>query len=165
MKRFLRRFVASFAEVFAGALALMLVPAAAVAQELPDVSAPCLTADAGVQLRQAGEPGLWFEMGAARCVLQRLEALPLYADRVRLLEQRLQLDDERHELMERQVSLAVEAQQRAEEALLAAERRAREATQAASFERDLRWLWVGVGIAVTVVVQVLAIWALSELDP
>jgi hypothetical protein len=149
------------------ALALLLAwSAVAQAQPpLPEAGAPCApeVMTRSALLTHAGQQGMWFHIDVARCMLARLEALPLYAERVRLLEQRLTLSDERHELMLRQVALAEEGERRAEQVLLNAERASRRASEEAGLERNLRWLWFAAGIVLTVAVQAVAIWALGEL--
>jgi len=95
-------------------------------------------------------------------MLQRLTVLPLYAERVRLLDQRLTISDERHALMQRQVQLAEEGEQEAVAVVEAAQRGQREATEEANFERSLRWVWFGVGVVVVVALEALAIWVFSE---
>jgi len=95
----------------------------------------------------------------------RLVALPLYAERVRLLEQRLELSDERDALQVRRVRLAGEEAQAASEALEAAVRSRRRAEEAL----DAWWrhpaLWFIVGAVVVVGLEVLAVWAFSEVIP
>lgn len=139
----------------------------ALAQELPDVSVPCVPEVSEMRqlpLEHEGVSGIWIRLEVARCMLGRLQALPLYSQRVHLLDQRLELAQERHELMERQVALAEEAEERAVESLESASRLAREGQEAAEFERDLRWVWVGVGVVVVVALEALALWAYSELS-
>lgn len=147
--------------------ALWLGPCSALAQDthLPDLSVPCapeVVARRAV-IAHEGAPGIWFDLRVAQCMMGRLDALPLYAQRVSLLEQRLTLSDERHQLMERQVELAEQGEQAAVDALEAAVRRAREAEE----ERDAWYraplLWFIVGGVVVIVLEALAIWALSEL--
>lgn len=149
-------------------LATSLLPAAAQAQddELPVIERECAP---DVENRRAlldhdGDSGIWFNMEVARCMLGQLTALPLYAERVRLLEQRLTLSDERHGLMVRQVELAEEGEAHAVGALEAAERGKREAEEEARFERTLRWVWFGVGVVVIVGLEALAIWIFSEVS-
>jgi hypothetical protein len=168
MKRSRMRFSVWATDAVALAMALLLFVTAADAQDdLPDVSSPCapeVVATRSLLLPHGGQAGMWFHIDVARCMLSRLEALPLYAARVRLLEQRLVLSDERHGLMVRQVALAEEGERRAEGVLVNAERRARSALAGAETERNLRWLWFGVGVVLTALVQALAIWALGELS-
>lgn len=174
MKRWMRRSGdwATDLVVFAVCVTLALLwntcEAHAQDSPLPDVSAPCAPEVAEGQrsalIPHEGRSGRWFDMEVARCMLGRLEALPRYADRLHLLEERLRLGDERHELMQREVRLAVQESERATSALEAAERGRREAEEESQFERSLRWVWFGVGVVVVVAVEALAIWAISELD-
>lgn len=108
--------------------------------------------------------GVWFRMEVARCMLSRLTVLPLYAQRIRLFDERLRIEDERHALMGRQVELAEESEQQAVGALEAAERARREAEEDRDFERSLRWVWFGVGAGVIVLLEALAIWIFSEIS-
>jgi len=98
-------------------------------------------------------------------MLERLSILPIYAQRVTLLEERLAHDDDRTDLLRRQVSLAEEGERRATGALEAAMRRIREAEESASFERDLRWVWFGVGVVMTVALELLALYGLGAIRP
>jgi hypothetical protein len=137
------------------------------AQDLPDLSVPCAPDQAENRravLEHEGSAGIWFHGDVARCMLGRLEALPLYGGRVHLLEERLQIGEARTVLLRRQIELAEEGEERAVSALGAAERRAREAEEEASLERSLRWVWFGVGVLVVVIVEALALWAWSELS-
>ena len=138
--------------------AVLVCSSTAVAQPLPPVDLPCAP-DISEPNRRAsvthqGQAGLWFHVDVARCMAERLSVLPLYAERVRLLEQSLQLRDERHQLALRQAEIAERGEQVAVAALETAERRAREADERAS-----RWyrhpaLWFVLGVVVTVGAQV-----------
>jgi hypothetical protein len=128
------------------------------AQQLPPVDLPCAPDVAEPQRRAVlmheGRSGLWFHSEVARCMAERLSILPLYAERVRLLEQSLQLRDERHQLALRQIEAAERGEEVAVQALATAERRARE-----SEERLSKWyrhpaLWFVLGVAVTVGAQI-----------
>jgi len=92
--------------------------------DLPDVKAPCapevLEARRGVTTI-AGQVVVWFQKDVATCMGQRLEALPLYADRVRLLESKLELEQQRSLLLQQTADLAVKAQLTAESALTKSE--------------------------------------------
>jgi len=136
--------------------------------ELPPVTGQC--APEVSDLRRAGvehegQSGIWFHIDVARCMAGRLGALPLYAERVRLLDQQLQLTGERDALRVRQVALAEEGEERAVEALTAAVRRAREAEE----DRDAWYrhpaFWAVLGAVIVVGLEALAIWALSEVTP
>lgn len=110
-------------------------------------------------------PGWWFHRDLAVCMIDRLEALPLYAERVRLLEQRLVLSDERAALQARQVALAEEGEQTAVDALEAAVRARRQAEE----DRDA-WFrhpafWAVLGAVIVVVLEAVAVWAFGELKP
>jgi hypothetical protein len=129
------------------------------------VTVPCapeVTENRRAVIEQDGQAGVWFHVDVARCMLGRLAALPLYAQRVTLLEDRLRLGDERTVLLRRQVELAEQEAQEATGVVENATRLARTATESAQWERDLRWLWFGIGVVVVVALEALAIWALSE---
>lgn len=115
-------------------------------------------------IQHESEAGVWFRMEVARCMLGRLSVLPLYAQRIRLFDERLRIDDERHALMERQVELSDEAERQAVGALEAAERGRREAEEDRDFERSLRWVWFGIGAGLVVLLEALAIWIFSEIS-
>jgi hypothetical protein len=167
MKKWQPRSTVSATEFWAPLLALAILwhGCEAHAQDLPDVSAPCapeLTANRRAVLPYEGASGIWFNLELARCMLGRLEALPLYVQRVHLLEERLHLGDERHGLMVRQVTLAEEGEQRAVNALEAAERLRRQAEE----DRDAWYrhpaFWAVVGAVIVAGLEALAIWALSQ---
>lgn len=148
---------------------LLLLSQTAFAQdsELPDVSTRCapeVTEGRSTLLMHSEQQGMWFHMAVARCMLTRLQALPLYAERIELLEQRLELSDERTALLRRQVELAEEGERQALAVLEASESRARKAEEEADRERTLRWVWFGVGVVVVVAVEALALWAWSSLS-
>jgi len=137
----------------------------ACAQELPDISAECapdVTTGRRATVLHEGQTGIWFHGDVARCMVGRLAALPLYAERVRLLDQRLQITGARDALRTRQVALAEEGEQRAVSALQAAVRARRSAEEAL----DAWWrhpgFWAAVGAVVVVGLEVLAVWAFSE---
>ncbi len=132
---------------------------------LPDVAglcAPEITENRRAALTHEGQPGLWFQTDIARCMLGRLVALPLYAERVRLLDQRLSLVEERDALRVRQITLAEEGEQRATGAMASAVRARRRAEEAL----DAWWrhpgFWAAVGALVVVGLEVLTIWAFHE---
>ena len=135
--------------------------------ELPDISAPCapeVTENRRAVVQHDGDAGVWFQLSLAQCMLGRLAALPRYAERVSLLEERLRVGDERTALLRRQVQLAEQEAERASASLEAAMRGQREAREEANTERSLRWVWFGVGVVVVVAVEALALWAWSELS-
>jgi len=137
------------------------------ADELPDVSGECAPEVEGTRraiVVHEGVHGVWFERNVTLCMAGRLALLPLFANRIRLLEQRLQLGEERHELMVRQVAVAAEAEQRAVDALGAAVGLRREAESRAARERSLRWLWAAVGVFVTGSAFALSVWGYNRLE-
>jgi ElaB/YqjD/DUF883 family membrane-anchored ribosome-binding protein len=132
--------------------------AAAAQPQLPPVDLPCAPDVPEPQRRSVmshqGQAGLWFHVDVARCMAERLTVLPLYAERVRLLEQALELRDQRHELALRQVEVLEQSERIAVDALATAERRAREAEERASRWHRHPALWFIVGVAATIGAQV-----------
>ena len=151
-----------FAACLVASLFLTL-PAYAQDETLPDVSEPCAGAAEIVPLANGRMSGLWLPSEAGRCTLERLRMLPLFVQRVRLLEGRLQLSEERTALLRRQVATAVQEAERATAAIENAERLGREGREEARVERALRWLWFGVGVVVVVALEAVALWIWSEL--
>lgn len=135
---------------------------------LPSVTGDCtpeLTVNRRAQIPNAGADGIWFAMPLARCMLDRLTALPLYAERASLLEQRLVLSDRLTSIVREEQGLAVREADAARGALEAAVTRAREAEE----DRD-KWyrspaFWALVGIAGTVLVEVVSVLLLREVSP
>lgn len=152
-------------------LVLVTFTSSAAAQDvdLPppeQLEAPCvpeLDTNRRAQLDHAGATGVWFHADLARCMLGRLELLPAYARHVRLLEERIQLADERDTLRTREVALATAEADAARTALEAAVRRAREAEA----DRDAWYrhpgLWAAVGAVVVIVLGVIGVWAVDQL--
>lgn len=131
-------------------------------EALEAACAPEVTQGRRQLLEVEGQPGIWFHADVARCMAGRLALLPRYARHTRLLTQRLILSDERDGLRAREVALAAAEADTAGNALVAAERRAREAEEA----RDAWWrhpaLWVAIGVVLTVAVEVAAVVILRE---
>jgi len=150
------------------AVLLAVAPVAASDPPLPDVSQPCapeVTADRSFVLAHDGQAGVWFHMEVARCMLGRLAALPLYAQRVSLLEGRLQLDDERTALVVREVSLAEEGEQRAVNALSASERGRRHAEDAKDAWYRAPALWFALGVIAAVAIGFVVVYGLQAVSP
>lgn len=100
--------------------------------ELPDVTVPCapeLTENRRAVLDHGDDSGIWFHIDVARCMLGRLKALPLYAQRVSLLDHRLEISDERTTLLRQQTKLAEQGEKRAVGVLDESERLRREAEE------------------------------------
>jgi len=147
-------------------LALVFLAAApASAQELLDVDGVCapeLTENRRATLTHDGAVGLWFHADVARCMLGRLQALPLYAERVSLFEERLVLTNERQELTHRQIQAAQESEARAVGVLEASERRAREAQEELDAWYRHPALWFVVGAVVIGAVVALGVLVYSQ---
>ena len=149
-------------------LLLLLISACSVtasAQDLPDFSAPCapsITENRRAVLEYEGQSGIWFRHEVALCLLQRLNALPLFASRVRLLEQRLSITSDRDELRREQIGLA---EQEAEQAQVVLEQAVRGRRQAEGrlhvWYRSPAFL-IGTGVVITAALEALAIWALHR---
>lgn len=136
--------------------------------ELPSIAGPCapeVTEGRRASVEHDGVAGIWLHGAVIRCMVERLEVLPLYAERVRLLEGRLTLADERTALQRREVHLAVEAEERAAGALGSAERLRRQAEEALDAWYRHPGFWAVLGGVIVVAVEALALWAWSELTP
>lgn len=140
---------------------LLLRPSSCRGQDaLPDVSAPCapeLSENRRAVLDHEGDSGIWFHLEVARCMLGRLKALPLYAQRVSLLEQRLEISDERTTLLKEHIQLAEQGEKRAVDALDESERLRRQAE-----ERLDAWFrhpvfLMGTGAVLVIAIEVVAI--------
>lgn len=158
--------------VLVGAVALLLGVNMARAQDaparpegLPELTlAPCPALSGIRPLEAGGEAGTWFPRAAGECMLGRLRLLPPLLRYVDLLEARISLSDERDALRDREVALAVEQAEEAEDQLFLAIRRAREAEESRDAWYRSPVLWASVGAVVVVVVEVVAIYAFSRLD-
>jgi hypothetical protein len=113
-------------------------------------------------LDHQGRQGMWFDLRVARCMLGRLQALPLYAQRVSLFEQRLTLTRERQELTQRQIALSNEAEERAIGALETAERARRHAEEELDAWYRHPMLWFVVGAVVVGAVVALGVYVFSS---
>ena len=135
------------------------------AAELSTQCAPEVQTSRRAELTHEGVDGFWFQGDVTRCLLRRYSTLLGFARRVELLEDRLALQGDRDVLTARQVALAVQEAEAATGALEAAVRRAREAEEARDAWYRAPLLWFAVGGVVVVVLEVVAIWAFSELLP
>jgi len=148
---------------------LLLASSIARAQErpsLPELHLAACPEASGLHAQELdGARGMWFPRPTAECMLGRLTQLGELVPYVRLLEERLTLDDERNALQARRVALAAEEAHVAEAALEAALRRAREAEEALDAWYRSPLLWFAVGVVVTIVLEVAAVVALSEIRP
>lgn len=134
--------------------------------DLSGLEAPCapeVTATRRAAVVHEGQAGIWFERQVALCILQRMEVLSLVARRVHLLDERLQIGEERHALMQRQVEVSQRSEHVAVEALQSAERRAREATEEAGQWYRHPAFWFTAGVVVTVLLEIAAIFAFQSL--
>lgn len=122
---------------------------------LPDLSGPCaplVQQNRRAVLVNEGEPGIWFQHDVAACMLGRLETLPAYADRVRLLEFKLELMSDRDRLLRRSLALAEQSNERAVQAL-----RVSELARAQAQYRSNVWyrrptLWFSIGVMASAIV-------------
>lgn len=138
-----------------------LSPSGALAQEL-EPCAPDITENRRAVREHNGSPGIWFHIEVARCMLTRLTETALYMRRISMLEERLQLSDERLELQQRVTSLAEQEAEQVSGALDAAIGRAREAEESRDAWYRHPALWAAVGVVLTVAVEAVAIWALNR---
>lgn len=158
--------------IFSIALVLVGLSSPVQAQEevlpdLPDIQLPCapdVTEHRRAALTHEGQPGLWWHREVARCMTGHLMALPLYAERVQLLDTKLTIATERRALVDRQVALAEQEAELATGALEAAVRGRREAEEALNAWYRSPILWVVVGAAVVIILEVVAVWAFGKLD-
>lgn len=144
---------------------ILLFASTSAAQDLPTVDgvcAPDVTENRRATVTHDGAVGLWFHADVARCMLGRLQALPLYAERVSLFEERLVLTHERQELTHRQIQAAQESEARAVGVLETAERRAREAQEELDAWYRHPALWFVVGAVVTGAVVALGVYVYSQ---
>lgn len=150
---------------------ILLRPSSCHGQELelklPSVEgrcAPDVTDPRTAVVEHEGQSGIWFHSDVARCMLGRLKLLPLYAERITLLEQRLDLSDSRTTLLREQVELAEEGESRAVGALDESEagRRRAEEKLHVWFRNPL--FLVGAGVVVTVVLEVAAVVLLRQVN-
>lgn len=136
--------------------------------ELPSVSVPCapeVAANRRAVIQYDGDAGIWFHLEVARCMVGRLAALPLYGQRVSLLEDRLRLGDERTELLRRQVRLAEEGEQHAVSALEAANRARRRAEEDKDAWYRAPALWFAIGVVAAVAIGIGVAYGLDSVTP
>lgn len=138
----------------------------AVAQDLPDFSAPCapeITEGRRAVSAQGEVSGIWFRHEVAACILRRLSALPLFVARVHLLEERVHIGEERDVLRQEQVALASQEADQAREILEAAVRGQREAEEQLRSWRHSPLLFAIIGGVLVGALEALAIWALNKI--
>ena len=144
--------------------ALVVFSSAARGQERPAIPELVLAPCPDLGAIDAQGPAVLFPRTTADCMLARLRLLPEVVRYADLLEQRIAHDDVRIGLRDREVALAAQEAETATAALEAALRRAREAEE----DRDAWYrapaLWFTVGVVATVVLEVVAIWAISEVS-
>jgi hypothetical protein len=135
------------------------------AQDLPSIAGPCapeVSDNRRAVLVFDEDPGIWFHLEVARCMAGRLEALPLYAERVHLLGERLSLSEARDALRVREVELAEKEAETAAGALETAMRAAREAREDLDAWYRSPILWTAVGAVLAGGLIALAVWALDS---
>lgn len=143
------------------------VSPAAAQPPLPDISGLCAPTAEGARravVEHEGTRGIWFNMAVAECMLERLTVLPLYVERVRLLEDRLSITDDRTTLLRHQLHMTEESEERAVEAMGALRVSLQASRKLVARERSLRWVWFGAGVVVVVAIEALALWAWSSLS-
>lgn len=127
--------------------------------------APEVTESRRAVLEHDAQPGLWFHLEIARCMLGRLAVLPELSLQVQLLEQRREASDVLRDSLERRGDLAVQEAETAREGLQAARR----ALNRAEEDRDAWWrspiLWFVVGAVVAVALVAVGAYALGVITP
>ena len=135
--------------------------------DLPDVSGPCapeLTDNRRAVIEHDYESGVWFHLDVARCMLGRLSSLPLYAHRVSLLEQRLEISDERASLLRKQVDLAEQGEQQAVQVLEKAEAGRRRAEEKLNAWYRHPVFLMGAGAVLVIALEVAALAIFDRID-
>jgi hypothetical protein len=142
---------------------LFLMLGATCSAEAQDLSqcAPDYQGVRRVQLEHDGQPGMWFAMPVTRCILRYVLKLESLQPRVGLLEQRLSIRDAQVELVREALTLSIDAEGRAIEALEAAERGRRRVEERLDAWWRSPYLWVGVGLVVGVATVVLSVQVLE----
>ena len=112
-----------------------------------------------VTLRRAevvhqGNPGIWFDVRVARCMVGDLETLPLYRDRVRLLDEQLEIRSEQVDALREAVQAATEAGRRLDATLMQAESAAAQARAALHAWHRSPWLWFAIGAVSVIAIAV-----------
>lgn len=156
------------------ALVLLLCCAPAAAQEAPagalplpelpalDLAQPCAP-DVPEERRRAlisrgSDAGVWFHLSLAQCMIGRLTVLPLYVDRVRLLEQRIEAQQRIEDTITTAELLSRQMADEAVAALTAAERGRREAEEelGAWYRHPVLWFSAGAVVVLAILIGILA---------
>lgn len=133
------------------------------AQEAPtgQECAPDYDGPRRVVMDHDGQPGVWVAAPVMNCMVRDLRELPLLHERVRLLDQRLELRDEQVADLRRAVELGIEAEGRLVESI----EQAVAARRAAEERVDVWWrsptLWLSVGVVLTAGLVALTAYALD----
>ena len=123
--------------------------------------APQVTESRHVLMHRGGQPGVWFQIDVADCMLRSLEEARELQSQVRILEDQLQLWPAQETDLRTALYLAVGERDSAVGALVAAER----ARRAAEASRD-HWsrspaVWVTVGAILGLTASAIAVQALG----
>jgi hypothetical protein len=156
--------------LIAACIAVLLVSTAR-AQELEAPDLPELVVEAcpgAADLHQLelddGGPGFWFPRETSRCMLGRIRVLAEAVPYIRQLETRIAETDARDALQVRRVGLAEEEALAAVGALGGALARAGRAEDALEAWFRHPAFWVGVGVVLVVLIEIVAVWALHQVD-
>lgn len=117
-------------------------------------------------LQHEDQPGIWFHMEVARCMLGRLAVLPELALQVQLFEQRRQASEVLEASLERRGDLAVQEADAAREGLSASRRvigRLEERTGA--WDAGMPALWFALGIVAALAIGVGGAYVLDVVTP
>jgi hypothetical protein len=113
-------------------------------------------------LTRGAAAGIWFHGDVARCMLDRLALLPLYVERVRLLDERLAVQEHIEDTLTRAELLSRQIADQATAALDEAERGRRQAEEELGAWYRSPVLWTGVG---GVIVAAIAVAIRYAIDP
>lgn len=117
------------------------------------------------RLERDGVAGMWFPMPIARLMLCEVRELRVRRREIALDARELAIWEGRVSSFEERLRLAVDARNELESVLEAAERRAREATEAANDWTRSPALWFAVGLAVAIVLAVAGGVLVADISP
>jgi hypothetical protein len=101
-----------------------------------------------------GQLGFWFQFDVSICMLKRLRVLPPLAQRLTLLEERLESSNKVNVFQREMVSLANGARKKAEGSLYKAVQAQRRAEDKLNHWTRSPWLWFSVGIVSATIISI-----------
>lgn len=109
-------------------------------------------------VQHEGVDGFWFQRDVGICMLERVALVPKLAQRVDLLQDKLDKTENLLTLNERVLKVSDEVAGRAEDSLMTAVKLKREAEE----DRDSLFagkpiVWIGVGVGVTIILEVVVV--------